>query len=203
VTVVVEEDLEDVEDFGHLGEDEDSMSACFSFSKEVEEFLEFPAIVLEEGGVGEGDLVRDGRVMEGVEGGIGEGGMGRVEGWKGVSNEISCNGVGRDDGELGDEFGDFLGSLNVGLDESVDSVDPVEVSSTILLRDVERDEVRLLAEFADERDEMIPVDGSLLASKLIEVGDVLPSLDLLDVKLVLSEPFPSCDRPRVRGWVSS
>lgn len=203
MTVVVEENLEDVEDFGHLSEDEDSMAACFPFTKEVEEFLEFPAIVLEEGSVGESDLVGDGRVVEGVEGGIGESGVGGVEGWEGVSNEISCDGVGRDDGELGDEFGDFLGSLDVRLDESVDSIDPVEVPSTILLRDVERDEVRLLTEFADERDEVISVDWGLLASQLVEVGDVLPSLNLLDVKLMLSEPFPSGDRSGVRRWVSS
>lgn len=203
MTVVVEEDFEDVEDLGHLGEDENSMASCFPFSKKVEELLELPAIVLEEGSIGEGDLVGDGRVVEGVEGGIREGGMGRVESWEGVSNEVSCDGVGRDDGKFGDELGGFLGSLDVGLDESVDSVDPVEVSSTILFGDVERDEVRLLAEFADERDEVISVDGGLLASELVEVGDVLPPLDLLDVKLMLSEPFPSCDRRRVRRWVSS
>lgn len=59
VATVAKEDFENVEDLRHLRKEEDPVATLLERAEHLKELLELAAIVLEERGVREGDLVRD------------------------------------------------------------------------------------------------------------------------------------------------
>lgn len=65
MAVEIEEGLEDVQHFGHLGEYQHSVSLCLQFPQKAVQRLQFPAIVLNEAGIGELGHHRRGYVVQG------------------------------------------------------------------------------------------------------------------------------------------
>ena len=59
-----EEGLEDVEDLGHLGEDESAVAALDELMEELGELLQLAAVVLQQPAVGKGDGQLKGRLLE-------------------------------------------------------------------------------------------------------------------------------------------
>lgn len=64
IPVMIQERLQDIEDTSHLGEDKTTMTAGLALPQQSCQFLKLAAVILEERGVGEGDLEFDTWLME-------------------------------------------------------------------------------------------------------------------------------------------
>lgn len=119
VSVERKKDLEDVEDLGHLRENEDAMSASLALAQQLVELLQLAAVVLEEGPVRERDRELRARTLEDVDRRLLLNGvrLGERQAAESVARHVGGLGFGRDEAEAGDDFLRLLCARDVGVDE--------------------------------------------------------------------------------------